>query len=396
MRKIAFYLKKYSLGKPASIVLLYTCVNGRLKYYTRERIMPENWPDNVGRGTRAQLERIRSIIEIMEVDSKIKNEGITVESLKSALDKVIKKDYARVGVKGNYFDLMSAAVDAMEVGKILTPSSKRYSDGSIKTLRFTIKFLKRFDPKLSPENISIETYKRFIGYCHSLNYSTNYIGSQIKNWKALGRIVGGTSIYDEKSFRKIKEDTMAVFLDEDELELMYQHKLAIEKHQHARDMFILGCYTGLRVSDLKLLTKKNIDDNFIYIANEKTDITVVIPAHPIVKEILAKYNGFPPLVHETDINEIIKKVARDAGITKLSLTSITKGGKRVDMYKQKWELITLHTARRSMVTNLRKSGVPDSIVMKLCGITSAQTLKKYDKLSADEAAKIAAGLKFFK
>jgi len=40
--------------------------------------------------------------------------------------------------------------------------------------------------------------------------------------------------------------------------------------------------------------------------------------------------------------------------------------------------------------------VPDTIIMKLTGIRSSATLKRYDKLSADEAAKIAAGLAFFK
>src|SRR5688572_17615204 len=319
MGKITFTLAAKSKSGYDPILLYYSCSNGRLKYYTRERTDKEKWPDRLNRGTRAQLDRIRGIVENFIIDCKVKNIPVTKEQLKQAIDKVIKIPFG--GLKGdNYFDQMSALVDDMESGKLLTPSSKRYSPGSIKTFRFTIQFLKRFDPNLTPGAVTIDTYKSFIGYCQQLNYSTNYIGTQIKNWKSLGRAIGGTDVYDTKAFRKIKEDTIDIFLDEKELELIYRHPVATEKKMHARDIFIVGCFTGLRISDLKQLTKKNIDSKFIYIANEKTDINVVIPMHPFVKEIVSKYKGFPPYVHEAEINRIIKKVAQEAGINDMSLS----------------------------------------------------------------------------
>lgn len=244
-------------------------------------------------------------------------------------------------------------------------------------------------------SITIDTYKKFITWCQAKDYSINYIGSQIKNWKTLGKAVGGNPIFDDEAFKKIQEETFDVYLDEKELTSI--NKLDLRSREDlARDWFILDCYTGLRVSDLVLLNKKNYSNGYITIANEKTDEKVVIPAHPAVKKILAKYKGFPPAITDVEINRTIKKVAKKAGITAKVLFTITKGGRRKDEYMEKWQMVSNHTARRSFITNLRKNGVADSIVMKLTGIRSAATLQRYDKLSADEAAKIAAKLKFFK
>ncbi|HUR64900.1 MAG TPA: tyrosine-type recombinase/integrase, partial [Chitinophagaceae bacterium] len=163
-----------------------------------------------------------------------------------------------------------------------------------------------------------------------------------------------------------------------------------------RDWFILDCYTGLRVSDLVMLEKRNISKGFITIANEKTDEKVVIPVHPYVQKIVSKYKGFPPAVSDVKINKFIKLICEKAEFTGRVLFTITKGGKRKDEYLKKWQMVSAHTARRSFITNLRKNGVPDTIIMKLTGIRAISTLLRYDKITAEEAAQVAADLKFFK
>lgn len=390
VNKISFVLKD-TTAESTAIILLYTCYDGRLKYYTGEKANTNKWPE-VDTGTDAQLDRIKKTIREMVVDYKIKGEPVTKAMLAAELNAMLHK---KKQTASNLFASMRLVVEKMRVGEILTPEKKIYSKGSIKTFNFTVDFLERFQPDMTIRSISMDTYKKFITWCQSKDYSINYIGSQIKNWKTLGKAVGGNPIFDDEAFKKIQEETFDVYLDEKELATIGKLKLNA-RESLSRDWFILDCYTGLRVSDLVLLNKNNYSNGYITIANEKTDEKVVIPTHPSVKKVLAKYKGFPPAITDVEINRTIKKVAEKAGIKDKVLHTITKGGKRQDTYMQKWEMVSNHTARRSFITNLRKNGVADSIVMKLTGIRSAATLQRYDKLSADEAAKIASKLKFFK
>lgn len=390
MPEISFHLKRPEPGKDTAIFLLYTCGDGRLKYYTGEKSNEKkfrNWP--ASKGLAAQLGRISKAIQDAEENSRVTGQPVTKAALKARLDNLLHKKST-----GDYFQQMRDLVKQMAEGKILTPAKKKYSDQSIRTFNFTIDLLERFDPSMQLSTVSMETYHRFINYCHAEKFSTNYIGSQIKNWKSLGKGLGG-KIFSEPEFKKISEEAFDVYLSEQEIKKIAAVKLT-GKLDHVRDWFIIDWCTGLRVSDLTQLNKQNYSKGYITIANEKTGAKVVIPAHPLVKKIRVKYKGFPPPVTSHEINIYIKTIARSAGIDDDILHTITKGGKRIDTYLKKYQMISNHTARRSFITNLRKKGVPDSIVMKLAGISSPLTLKKYDKLTADEAAKIAAGMKFFK
>jgi integrase len=397
MNKVSFALKDPSSTEPTPILLLYSCTDGRLKYYTGETIHPDNWHFKAQttdvKGIRAILAKYSKEVYSFLDNCKVTDVQVTRRLLKAHLDSIHKPGKAKAA--GELFADMHAAIDRMAAGDILTPGKKKYSYQSIRTFRFTVNLVQAFDPAMKISTIDLSTYHRFINWCQKRDYSNNYIGSQIKNWKTIGKAVGGNNIFDSEQFKKITESTFDVALSEQELQKMYGLKLN-DREDLIRDWFILDCYTGLRVSDLVLLDSRNYSKGFITIANEKTDEKVVIPAHRYVKEILKKHRGFPRPVTDVEINRTIKKVAAKAKINERILFTITKGGKRKDEYLEKWQMVSCHTGRRSFITNLRKNGVPDSVVMKLTGIRSVGTLLRYDKMSVEEAAKVAAGLKFFK
>ena len=182
MPKITFTLKNPK-AKSSPIQLLFTCSDGRLKYYTGEQTDPKTWPET-NKGTRAVLRRIESHIEGLIIDHKIKDLPLKIADLRASLDLLLNKVK-----KVDTFDMMTAVVSKMESGELLTPAKKRYSPGSLKTFRFTISLLRRFDPLL-PVSPGIEYYHKFINWMQDKDYSTNYIGSQIKNWKTLGKLTG--------------------------------------------------------------------------------------------------------------------------------------------------------------------------------------------------------------
>lgn len=396
MTKYTLLLKHPSSTVDSPVLLCGTLHDGRLKYYTGEYANKDTWYSEAqvpaDKGSRVQLARITKRMDEMLIEAKVAGKPLTRSVVKRELDKLLQKNVRYL--TGNYFDLMDGVIIKMETGHLLTPSKKRYSEGSLKAFRFTVNLLRSFDPGLQTGSITLETYGRFIHWCNKKNYALNYIGSQIKNWKTLGKAVGGSTIYSSPEFKKVTEETFDIYLDETELASMYDLKLS-SRQDLARDWFILDCYTGLRVSDLIMLSKKNFSKGFITIANEKTGDKVVIPQHPRVKQIMEKYKGFPPVITDVEINREIKKVAKEAGIDQEVLFTITKGGKRQDFYLKKWEMVSAHTGRRSFITNLIKQGVSDAFIMKLVGMRSHQTLKRYNKMSSEEAARIMKDHDFF-
>lgn len=392
MNKISFVLKDAKSTKDTAIVLLYSCRDGRLKYYTGESIHPSKWPHSVPKGSQAVLSRITAAVEQTITDYKIKGEVLTKELLRARLDAILKKTTKKA--KGNLFTDMRVIVDRMETGDILTQTKKRYAPSTIKRLRFTIHNLEKFMPDMQQSSITIQTYNQFIAYCQAKGYSTNYIGEFINRWKIIGKLLGGNPVFNDPKFKKLSEDTPAVFLNETELQAMADLELPA-RMATSRDWFIIGCFTGLRVSDLLSLKPHNVDKNFITIANEKTDTKVVIPLHPMVKAVLKKYKGFPPKITDVELNRTIKEVAKLAGLTDDVLYTVTEGGKRKDYYLKKWQMVSSHTMRRSAVTNLTRAEVKETLVMQITGIKSFATLKRYIKLSPEEAATIAAGLPFY-
>jgi integrase len=79
----------------------------------------------------------------------------------------------------------------------------------------------------------------------------------------------------------------------------------------------------------------------------------------------------------------LKLIGKAARLNQVYEIVSTQGGKRKampDKYK-KWELITTHTARRSLCTNLILGGANPYEVMKISGHSNIESLSKYISLN---------------
>ena len=164
-----------------------------------------------------------------------------------------------------------------------------------------------------------------------------------------------------------------------------------------RAKFLIGAFTALRVSDFNSLTPSNIRGDFMVVPIKKSGYTrkVTIPIHWVVREILD--SGFDIFVSISDqkINEHIKEICLLAGIADEIEITRNVGGKRIREIKEKWRLVTNHTARRSAATNMYKSGIPSLAIMQITGHTTEKSFLKYIKVSAEENAEILARHSFF-
>lgn len=262
---------------------------------------------------------------------------------------------------------------------------------------------KRNKTRLTFEDINYQFYHSFVDYCRTqLELSTNTIGTHIKNIKAWMSVATEEGIninlaYKGKAFKVLEEKADTIYLNMEELELIRKTELNDVILENVRDIFLVGCYTGLRISDYHKISFDNIlkGRDLIKINTQKTGEVVIIPLHPFVKDVLLKYDGRLPMLSHQKFNKHIKKVGALANISEPISIQRTKGKKVMKMKLPKYELISSHCARRSFATNAFKAGIPSISIMQITGHRTEKNFLKYIRVSKEENAILISKNRFF-
>ena len=233
--------------------------------------------------------------------------------------------------------------------------------------------------------------------------SINTVGKVIRTFKvflnnATEEGVNTNLYFKRKNFKAVQENTTATYLNNNELETLHRFDLSATPHlDRARDLFLVGCWTGLRFSDFSQIRPENITDKedgkYITIETQKTGELVEVPLHDTVLEIMEKYqnkyaNSLPPSLRNQPLNRYLKDIGKSVGFDSPETIIYTKGGIRVTQQLPKHELITTHTARRSFATNQFLLGVPSITIMAMTGHRTEKSFMKYIKVTKREHATI--------
>jgi integrase len=164
-----------------------------------------------------------------------------------------------------------------------------------------------------------------------------------------------------------------------------------------RDRFLLGCFTALRYSDYSRLTRCNIVGKNIEIKTRKTGKKVVIPIHPVVRDILKRNSGDFPRVSVSlhTFGKRLRKICKLAGIHSYVLYERTVGMKVVRKRVKKYTMVTSHTARRTGATNMYLAEIPTFRIMLITGHKTEESFFRYIRINRDENAKILSEHPFF-
>lgn len=132
-----------------------------------------------------------------------------------------------------------------------------------------------------------------------------------------------------------------------------------------RDAFLVGCYTGLRFSDIVALRQSHIKDGWLVLTMQKTKFTVEIPVGSLfdgkMMGLVAKYGG--------DIGRLTKKLGNNAVVNKTLRGLLDSVGADAK--------ITFHSSRHTFATLLGQQGVDLTIISKLLGHKKLQTTEIY-------------------
>jgi integrase len=159
-------------------------------------------------------------------------------------------------------------------------------------------------------------------------------------------------------------------------------------HEHVRDVFVLGCFTGMRFSDYTTLDPAAIRNNRLEFVQKKTGAKVTIPIHPMVRQILEKYKYvLPEVPPNNEFNRIIKLVGEQLPALHVSFVKqITYQRERKQVQKMKYEFLQTHTARRSFCSNEYLRGTDPMVIMAISGHKSHKSFMRYIKVSGEQFA----------
>ena len=185
---------------------------------------------------------------------------------------------------------------------------------------------------------------------------------------------------DYKNISIKRHETNDVHLTESELKLLEQVELTGSK-ERARDLFLIGAYTGQRFSDYSIFEKADVREGAIVKKAKKTKVTSFIPLHSKLQKLLDKYEWKLPKISSQKFNIRIQQICKELKIND-SIKKVSYMGKNVkEEIFPKWKLIGSHTARRTFITLMSERGMPDHQLMQIAGIKDAKTLQKYKKFN---------------
>lgn len=440
-----FTLKRPN-GTQASEIRLRICYNNKEFIYHLVdpvthvvlKIMPQLWDKNTQLPVRkiplsfqrdkanitlvrSLIERVKSTVDNIVIKSKVNGTEITNESLKKEIE-------VSLGIKAKdkpltVADFILQVIEEMKGGKLLIEQTqKQYGKATIKQYVNLQKAIYYFDllseSKTLFDTINQEWYDAFLNFLFSdavyvgkgdednPEYerdacSTNYAGNFIKNLKrimalAVERNITENRQYEASYFKKPSAPTFGVFLSKEEIKQIYDLPLEGDdkKLDNYRDMFLLGCYTGLRISDYTRLTKENFTETekgnkVIDILTKKTEKKISLPIlYPELIAIAEKYNYDFPKISAQKLNKAIKIIAKKAGINQQITYVNYKGNHAQEKIVEKWEIISSHTARRSTVTNLYLAGMNIDDIQIVTGQGCKEIVSLYNKASSHEKADI--------
>ncbi|MFH1159425.1 MAG: phage integrase SAM-like domain-containing protein [bacterium] len=253
----------------------------------------------------------------------------------------------------------------------------------MKTLRTVLlDFEKLSKTKFQLPDITEEFVNRFKGYLLTKrNLNNNTAHKRMKLLKAFLNYCEEKRYFRlDLNFSKIKMkgyDPTVISLTEPEYCNLRDWDAG--KYEKVKAVFIFGCLTSLKFSDIKNLRRDDIVNDQICIRSAKTNVQHFIPLTLTAKAILEKYNYTLDFFTNQTYNRLLKKMAQASGFFDTQVTVvIQRGNQQMAVQKPKWACFGSHFARRVNITrNITKNLPLLNVVMDIAGLKRMDTVLKY-------------------
>jgi hypothetical protein len=351
----------------------------RLRYYTGERIKPDDWNIKKQRANSSYIGHV-SLNDLLDVlaeeprtierNARIAGIDCTVEYLKEQLtyNKAKQKDVIRV------------------VDEFIKEESLRnnWSSGIQKKWRIFRNNLARFNKNYRVEFDSInnrfvqEFVKAMVKQGRTNAIIKNHIGMtlQVVSWaRKKGYHTSTTYREIDLDIRSLHPETKGVYLTIEEIANL--NKLSFNedetRYERARDVFLFSCITGLSYFDMKNLRRTSIKYNYLIVISQQTGDSLRVPLVDLAMAILEKYRDSDdinpvPVVSQQKYNEYLKVIGKRAKLNKKTIQIHYKGRQRIETTNPKWQLLTAHVGRKTFIAMAVFLGIPMETVSRITGL----------------------------
>lgn len=356
-------------------------------------------------------------------------EAVTVQAIKNRMNRRLEGKPQLSELTMNQWVL--EFMDECERGERLTADGHQLSEGRLKHYRVLHGLIEDFTNEtrkgrhIAWEEVDAAFVARWIkwratdrvvdGVVVRSGVSINTMRGNLKMWKAWIKEAYHRGIHHnrnawESKIMNIKEvKTVKVHLTPEELDTLAKLDLSKRKRKGpqgpeatamgtVRDMFILSCWTGARISDIKRMPEVvrlawdqagGKCPGEITFVQAKTNTAVTVPVLPGARAIIEKHGGeLPKMPAEPKVNKLLKDLIQLAGIDRVIQTPSTTIDRGVGETKHLHELVTFHTARRSFATNMYNLGILTlGELRSFTGHTSEAALMTYLNVTQREVSK---------
>jgi len=390
MAQVKFYLEKRDNKKTKlPLLLIYSFNNQRLQYYTGYRIEKDHYEVDYWKIGKDPVKRSAPGAHILNTDlkslklhvekthSNMKALGIvpTIQEFKRSLDEAFKGK----GVSKSNGPTMSQAVDLYleEVKREKAYNTYRNNKTALVHLNNYWSKKRKDSTPLAKSNFNDEFFVDLQRYIQKEvernNTAVKYLNviKYFFKWMLRKKVIGSFDC----NISLAENDIDIIFLNEDEVKQLSKLELKEESLTRVRDVFVFGCFTGMRYGDIKKLKKSDVNGGNIRYFNQKSGTTsvMIVPLLPQAKEILDKYASRPtdlalPAVSNQKMNKQLKKVMEEAGFDEdVTIAQKSSTGKISTTIRKKHGLITCHTSRKSFITIAITNNMPEAVIKSITG-----------------------------
>lgn len=362
---------------------------GVFNYSTGERIECSKWniEDKWPKGNHPVIKSLNAFKgEAEEFMINNRRTGYTRESLRDHLDGKaghVKEE----STEENKKVILPMITEWEEYNKVIKGTVEPHTFSNYEgAFNAFVDFMKENTLMLLPRNFTFKTYNQWLAYLRD-RYAPNSAAKHLKTFKRfIGYMVKeGIEVgFDKEEITYKEVPGLQIAVSEEMLAKLYKHKF-IGWLSDVRWVFILHCYTGLRVSDLFRICE-NIKGNYIIIETQKVKgKRIKQPITAMVREILERFNYQIPQMYEQDyrdgIKEIYKAVDPD---TKIQIRDHkTNRFKNVHVHEE----ISSHDAVRTFITMCANKGITVNSIAIMTGKSIAVLLRHYLVNSEEVAQK---------
>jgi site-specific recombinase XerD len=345
MLKVIFYLKSEKADKngECSIFARITYKTNRVSLSTGKTISKERWiyTNNLRNLLRLEKEKVlKNYLELYrlnvekkfnhlfnidpEVSLEILKAELTgkskIQTSKTTINEVMKRHNKFFKRKVDAGERSAASLQKYKrSGELLTAFMKKHytledmpvseiSNSFVYNLEEYLKYESSFKGQVGIKNNSVVKYMKM--YKTACNYCIR-MDLFVRN---------PFDAYDGKL--SVKD---AVFLTQQELKLIEEKPLFMERLQKVRDIFLFCCYTGYAPVDALNLTPANLfedNDGNLWIMTNRTktaireNVPVLPPAMAVIKKYKNKQIGLLPQISNQKMNAYLKEIADICEINK--------------------------------------------------------------------------------